>query len=221
MDEAIYYKVSGTSYSAPIAATMYTILYEAAQEISYATGISLSNEDILEALFIALENKDGKTVPKPKINSPMVLDYSKKFDIYNGYGCIDIFDAINYLGFLAMKRLSAGTYYVMEYTAFSVSVKVNVTLSYKASVTNRLRNRYSVKYIVYKYVGRWVEYSSGSLTRTYEGYGWDIWKATISFPPSPGGTKYKIKVYIYTTYDDIVLIGESFVNIYVLEASPW
>ncbi|MGQ4893001.1 MAG: S8/S53 family peptidase [Candidatus Njordarchaeia archaeon] len=215
-----YGLVEGTSYSAPISAAMFAVLWEAAAIIGHVTGVDVGRDVVLDAFYMALENKNDKTVPKPAIDSVMVLDYSNKFDIYNGYGCVDVFDAVNFLGFLSMKRIKpSSTYYGLEGQSFNVDVKANVTLSHNSDISSALRGKHSVKYVVErKSGGSWIRVSSGYLSRSARN-GFDIWSGSISFPSSPSGTVYRVKLYISTSYN-IVLSGQSTFYVKILDI-PW
>ena len=91
--------VSGTSYSTPIVALVYAYLFQAAKLIEIKTGYRFSREDLIQALKLAAENIPGNDLTsQPAINSP--LTFTPAWDEYNGWGCVDAYDSVNFLGLL-------------------------------------------------------------------------------------------------------------------------
>jgi len=142
------------------------------------------------------KNKPGIGTPKPAVKSVLIWNYARKHDKYNGYGCVDVYDAINYLGYLAMSSLTPTTI-TLIYPRTRVNVRVNVTFSYDVGISNALRLlvNYGVKYRLYLYIGgdRWKLIRSGNLYKAESGECWDLWSRHIYLTGYQVG-KFKIEL---------------------------
>ncbi|MHA1617359.1 MAG: S8/S53 family peptidase [Candidatus Njordarchaeales archaeon] len=193
--------VSGTSYSAPLAALTYAILREAYLKMSKC--LSIEGIDFLdiadEILRASMENyPNNDLVPVPTINS----DPSESYDIYNGYGCVDIYDAVNFLGYLSKYPLDSisGTY--PGFTSVKINLRIKVILSIISEITSAIRKTgYKLFYRVYRTangVTKVVE--QGYLSLTDSGSYWDIWKLSIEIYGLPG-EHYSIVINWYVEND--------------------
>lgn len=218
-DNYYYAKLDGTSYSTPIAALVYTILLSAADFLQDEFQMSMTRNDILEAFLISLENVEGDRVPLPQIDSPINTNYNEKFDIYNGYGCVDVFDALNFIGYLFLRNLRADSYtfHVSDMTGtIPLTLEFRVTLSYSAFISSKLHNKYQVKYALEKRStdGNWYILQTGTLNRVYSGNQYEKWKKTIYLPKTPGD--YRVIIYFdqvnkMFTLNNLYMVGGNMV----------
>ena len=239
--------VAGTSYSAPIAALLYSYVKYAAKIVynNFMSDSSLSFEEsykkfgkayrlVKRAFIYAAENALGNMVPKPSTKSPLILVTEGKRDRFNGYGTVDVYDAIYYVGFLARKLISGGGIYLEG--ARTVPFRVNVTLSHDETVAGKIyenvfSNGIYMYYKIYEYGGGKRLVKTGKVHMVVENpnikrhHIWIVLKGSVTFTVKKDRS-YIIELYwdfsntySFLFFNDLIKIHVKGVEPYPI--SPW
>ncbi len=159
--DTAYVMVSGTSFSAPLAALSYiTALQMTAYLFNDVLGANpLANDDTrsrvadiaYRAIMYGSENVVGDSAPLPNVDKLTNLVWDK----YNGYGCIDVHDSAVLAGAISLLD-------VLEQEVYTNGDSVNLDLRAKVmiskisdvwdSITSKLSSIFSVKYYVYRVI---------------------------------------------------------------------
>ena len=198
---------SGTSAATPLAAIVASYVVATYKRIS-AKYSSLPSprslggdfvEFVRKVLHVSSENGGGDVhrAVKPVVNSPIIYGIR---EIGVGYGSVDAYDAVNFAGFISIRK------YIKSISGTSVNIRINVTLAINnftgVSINNIIRanDRYYLTYELYfvDELGRVWFIESGRLERVKTGNGFDIWRYSASL----SGGSYILKVYAVGEYID-------------------